>query len=58
MKKIVGDLTLNKIADICKKCDDGKIDHCPFLNVTFIYCFDNDEPRRIGLDKEIEVDEE
>lgn len=51
----IGDLTLNEVADICKKCDEKKIEHCPFIHVLLIDCFckDNDE-RRIGFDKEIE----
>ena len=57
MKKAVGELTLNEVVDICKKCDEEKIDHCPFVNVLFVYCFGNDKERRFGLDKEIEVDE-
>ena len=58
MKKAIGELTLNEVVDICKKCDEEKIDLCPFVNVLFVYCFDNDKQRRFGLDKEIEVDKE
>ncbi len=58
MKKKIGDLTLNEVADICKKCDEGEIKGCPFTNVLFVDCFcSNDYERRIGLDKEIEVEE-
>lgn len=57
MKKAVGELTLNEVADICKKCDEEKIEHCPFINVAFMQCFTNDKERRFGLNKEIEVDE-
>lgn len=58
MKKKIVDLTLNEVADICKKCDEEKIEHCPFVGVPFVYCFTSDKKRRLGLDKEIEVDEE
>ena len=56
MKKAIGNLTLNEVADICKKCDESKIGYCPFNDVLFLKCFcNNDEERRIGFDKEIEV---
>ena len=59
MKKKIGELTLNEVADICKKCDENKIDGCPFINALFVDCFcNNDDERRIGLDQEIEVEEE
>ena len=54
MKK-VGDLTLNEVADICKKCDEKNLEHCPFLNVLLIDCgLHDDKERRIGLNKEFE----
>ena len=57
MKK-VGDLTLNEVADICKKCDEKKIEHCPFIDILLVDCgFNDDKDRRRYLDKEIEVDE-
>lgn len=59
MKKKIGDLTLNEVADICKKCDEDKVIPCPFYGVLFVDCFcSNDDERRIGLDKEIEVEDE
>lgn len=57
MKKKIRELTLNEVADICKKCDEEKIDKCPFVNVLFVQCFTNDKKRRLGLNEEIEVDE-
>ena len=57
MKK-VGDLTLNEVADICKKCDESKVEHCPFLNVLLVDCGLDDKERRMGLDKKIKVDKE
>ena len=59
MKKKIEDLTLREVADICGKCDEGKIDGCPFSNVLMIDCFTNiDEERRTGLDKKIEIEDE
>lgn len=55
MKKAIGELTLNEVVDVCKKCDEEKIEHCPFVGVPFIQCFTNDKKRRLGLNEEIEV---
>ena len=57
MKKKIGDLTLKEVVDICKKCDEEKIDYCPFANAPVLHCVDNDKVRRFGLYKEIEVEE-
>lgn len=55
MKKTIGELTLNEVVDLCKKCDEKNLEHCPFINVLLIDCFcNNDTERRIGLDKELE----
>ena len=42
MKKKIGDLTLKEVVDICKKCDEEKIDYCPFANAPVLHCVDND----------------
>lgn len=57
MKKKIGDLTLNEVADICKKCDEKGVEYCPFLKVLLVDCGFDDKGRRMNLDKEIEVEE-
>lgn len=57
----IGELTLNEVADICKRCDedDGvptKV-KCPFTSVLLVDCFSNgvtDVARRLNLDKELD----
>lgn len=59
MKKKIGNLTLNEVADICKKCDEKVLEHCPFIDILLVDCgFNDDKDRRRYLDKEIEVVEE
>lgn len=58
----VGELTLNEVADICKKCDmeESSIEfNCPFTSVILISCNCTyaDTHRRIGLNDELVVDE-
>lgn len=58
MEKKIGDMTLSEIADICNKCDNNKIEYCPFLQVVLIECgFEFDKDRRCGLDDVIEIKE-
>ena len=58
MEKKIGDMTLSEIADICKKCDNNKIERCPFLQVVLIECgFGCDKDRRCGLDDVIGLKE-
>jgi len=58
MKKKIGELTLNEVADICKKCAEKELDDCPFVNIVLVDCgFYDDNDKRNGLNNEIEVEE-
>ena len=58
MKKKIKDLTLEEVANICKRCDS--IYGCPFYNVLVVDCqyLITDKDRRTRFESEIEVEDE
>ena len=56
----IGDLTLDRVADICKACDETSMlnKNCPFYKVLLVDCACKcDRERRQGLDDEINLEE-
>ena len=60
MKKKIKDLTLEEVANICKKCDDGYVSGCPFYRVLIVDCVRDctNAERRQRFESEIEVQDE
>lgn len=54
----IGELTLDRVADICKKCENDQLgSECPFQKIELINCcYNNDAERRKHLNDELEVD--
>lgn len=56
----IGELTLDRVADICKTCDESTMTdkNCPFYKVLLVDCACKcDYERRQGLDGEINLED-